>query len=251
MKSKKYLFVAVIGYLLLVTVLTVVLGIFRDKQEFFFNLATAIILSWIVSLILYYIWAIYFYNINMGWDDEDWEKLHEKKDRDGDGIPDDEPTENPHAGETLGLPPGTVRGTIALSLLVTGLAMVIASFQMTQTFDSNKLYVDNFEFFKTAFLMMIAFYFGNKSLEAISNRNQGVYRPNQNGQGENSQDSGSSGFSSSQSVNASMNPSSTPSIPNNIAPGQASQLKKTLQTETSETEDADTKTDFEDKESVG
>ena len=124
-----------------------------------------IILLWIGLLIGYYTWAIYFYNINLGLTNEDWAETRQKQ-LEGDII--DVRSENPHAKDTLGLPDGTIRGTLALSLAVGALALLIASFGVDNTMPLNQLFVDTFDFFKTAFLMMIAFYFGNKSLQYLN-----------------------------------------------------------------------------------
>ena len=80
----------------------------------------------------------------------------------------EERTVNTNKDETLGLPPGTIRGTLALTLLMGALAMTISALGMENTLEENTFLVDNFNFLKTAFLMMIAFYFGNKSLEKIN-----------------------------------------------------------------------------------
>jgi hypothetical protein len=80
------------------------------------------------------------------------------------------PERNPFYDQTLGLPPGTVRGTIALTLLVCGVAFVIAALNMKNSVAENTVLVDNFDFFKKAFLMMIAFYFGTKSLEILQGK---------------------------------------------------------------------------------
>lgn len=234
-------------YLVLVSILTWTMFFFRSQEEFFFDLATAMIISWIVMVIVYYIWAIFFYNVNMGWDEDDWDDLKKKKDL-GEDLPEDEPVVNPHAKETLGLPPGTVRGTIAVSLLIAGLAMLIASFQLDQTYDSNSLFVDNFEFIKTAFLMMIAFYFGDKSLKAIGERNQGVYKPNPNQSG--------SGGSSLEGHDNGGTQTTPPSVATEIVPPTASssdvqELKEALQTTGSETKDDGDTDDFNEKGSVG
>ena len=120
-------------------------------------------------LVAYYAWAIYFYNINFGITDKDWDDIETSRNT-RNKI--EEPVENPNSEETFGLPPGTVRGTIALTLLVGTLAMVLISFGKESVVKDNEVFVDNFDFFKTAFLMMIAFYFGQKSLEYLqSNSN--------------------------------------------------------------------------------
>ena len=141
-----------------------------NKDKMFYNLSASIIISWIIAMVAYYFWAINFYNVNMGWEDADWDRVNKIK-RGQPGLVDDEPTKNPNSEETLGLPPGTVRATLALTLLVNGLALMLASMEMPYTLEQNQLFVDNYEFLKTAFLMMVAFYFGNKSLDFLKSRN--------------------------------------------------------------------------------
>lgn len=128
-------------------------------------IAIDIILLWIGALIGYYTWAIYFFNINLGLTNEDWAEIREKA-RNGEKVNIRE--KNPHQTDTLGLPDGTIRGTLALSLAVGALALLIASLGIESTMPLNQLFVDTFDFFKTAFLMMIAFYFGNKSLQYLN-----------------------------------------------------------------------------------
>ena len=150
------------------------------SADVFQILAASVIITWIMLVIGYYIWAIRFYCINLGWTDEDWAAKGGKLSAsDSEDIgkatsvtPDTvEPTENPNKDQSMGLPDGTVRATIALSMLVAGLAMTIASFSMNNTFPLNALFIDHYEFFKTGFLMMIAFYFGTKSLDILRKTN--------------------------------------------------------------------------------
>jgi hypothetical protein len=149
----------------------------NGSDKFLINLSITIIISWIVLLITYYAWAIYFYNINMGWSDDKWKRYRNEQEDPTAAPP--SPNENPHKGETLGLPPGTVRGTIALTLLVGALALTIGSFGMDNSAKSNMILVDNFDFYKKAFLMMIAFYFGAKSLEILQNSPSSTARNNE------------------------------------------------------------------------
>lgn len=137
------------------------------NERFFLNLAACIVISWLLMVTIYYVWAIYFYNINLGLTDKDWQNRETNVLITGSS---DEPDKNPNSDETLGLPPGTVRGTIALSVLVCGLSMMVGSFAMRDTLKQNEFLVDHFEFLKTAFLMVIAFYFGSKSLEFLKER---------------------------------------------------------------------------------
>ena len=134
-------------------------------SNFLTNLSITIIISWLVLLVSYYAWALYFYNVGLGWSDDKWHRFRIDKE-DPTAVPHAR-NKNPHDEETLGLPPGTVRGTIALTLLVGALALTIASFGMDSSVKSNTVMIDNFQFYKEAFLMMIAFYFGAKALEIL------------------------------------------------------------------------------------
>lgn len=137
-----------------------------DEVEVLYKaIAINIILLWIGALMGYYTWAIYFYNINLGLTNEDWAEIRQKE-NEGKKVTVRE--KNPHEKDTLGLPDGTIRGTLALSLAVGALALLIASLGMENSMPINQLFVDTFDFFKTAFLMMIAFYFGNKSLQYLN-----------------------------------------------------------------------------------
>ena len=133
-------------------------------------IAVDMVLIWVGILIGYYTWAIYFYNINLGLTNEDWAEIRMRK---AQGKEVDERMQNPNNDQTLGLPEGTIRGTLALSLAVGALAMMVASLGKPSTWPANQVFVDAFDFFKTAFLMMIAFYFGNKSIESL----QGMSKP--------------------------------------------------------------------------
>jgi hypothetical protein len=136
-----------------------------------------IIVIWACVFLAYFIWAIYYYNINLGLTEEEWDKIKEAKDKKARGenySVDDlnvERKDNPYKEETFGLPGGTVRGMIAFTLLFGAIAMLIVSIGMENEIDTNAMFWDQYEFFKTAFLMMIAFYFGSRSLQYLQNRN--------------------------------------------------------------------------------
>jgi len=137
------------------------------------GLATAII--WISVFLVYFMWSVYFYNINYGLTDEDWNRIYEAKDRQKDGLSMQEgeldvPQYNPFRSQTFGLPPGTVRGMIAFTLLMGGMSLLITSFGTGYSGVDIALLRQQFEFFETAFLMMIAFYFGDRSLKYLSKR---------------------------------------------------------------------------------
>jgi hypothetical protein len=132
-----------------------------------------LILLWVGVIIGFYGWSIYFYNINFGLTNQDWFEIREKTAK-GEEVK--VPSENPHTEETLGLPKGTVRGTIALTVLIGGLSMTIYSFGLGAEYQNDSMIVDHLDFFKTAFLMVIAFYFGNKSLETMGYKSQSANR---------------------------------------------------------------------------
>ena len=137
------------------------------------GLVTSII--WIGAFLMYFMWAVYHYNINYGLTDEDWDKIYKAEKRFKLGLPVREaeleaPKHNPYRSQTFGLPPGTVRGMIAFTLLIGGMSLLIVSFGTEYTGAELALVRQQFEFFETAFLMMIAFYFGDKSLRYLKDR---------------------------------------------------------------------------------
>jgi len=173
LKDKKFLNKLFIGLMCLFELIIlggiahIVVQFIKDPGDDLYNLtALGILLLWFGILTAYYAWAVYFYNINLGLTNEDWAEIREARSNSTEraGVV---PTENPHIKETLGLPTGTVRGSLALTLMVSALAMTIAALGMPSEIKENSFIVDNFDFIKTAFLMMIAFYFGNKSLELM------------------------------------------------------------------------------------
>jgi len=180
-KHRNHLFLAFMGIIMLTILLPIIyiiISVFRGSgDELYKHIALLILLLWFAGLGAYYAWAIYFYNINLGLTNESWAELKEKNKISPDAAS-TAPVRNPHADETLGLPKGTIRGTLALTLLVGGLAMTIAALGMKNSISEDTFLVDNFDFFKTAFLMMIAFYFGNKSLEMIGYKSQKIYSKN-------------------------------------------------------------------------
>lgn len=56
---------------------------------------------------------------------------------------------------------------IAFTLLFGAIAILVANLAPNSSLGANSLLVDQYDFFKTAFLMMIAFYFGARSLEFL------------------------------------------------------------------------------------
>lgn len=163
--------------------------VYIEHQNLFqaVGLATAVI--WMAVFLVYFMWSVYFYNINYGITDQDWERIYEQSEQKRNGIfvPDTEamdvPRYNPYRSQTFGLPPGTVRGMIAFTLLMGGMSLLITSFGSGYTGMDMALLRQQFEFFETAFLMMIAFYFGDRSLKYVSKR---WSDPNKNSSDDNS-----------------------------------------------------------------
>ncbi len=169
MQKKIWLINGVIIVIVIAFAICILSGVFNDINDSYRQIAVALIILWVGILVSYYVWAIYFYNVNLGYSDEEWESIRQRrssalmlKDSGLEYDPSDldEPSENPYQDETFGLPVGTVRGTIALTLLMGGLAMLIYSIGHPEI-----PITDHLEFFIQAFLMMVAFYFGSKVLE--------------------------------------------------------------------------------------
>lgn len=129
----------------------------------------SIILIWFMIFLPYLAWAVYFYNINLGKTNEEWEVI-KRKNAEREYGEEEIAAENPYKNETFGLPKGTIRGSIAITLMVGALSMFIVAIGHPTILRTNEFFHENFEFFKTAFLMMIAFYFGGKSLEYLRER---------------------------------------------------------------------------------
>jgi hypothetical protein len=135
------------------------------------KLALIVILAWVALLIAYYAWQIYFYNYNYGKSSAFWKRFVQLS------IADDTKTEaqlyqefsaphqNPFYDQTFGLPPGTVRGTLALTVLVGGLCLLILAIGGSELF--KPAFERQLNFFEQAFLMVIAFYFGTKGFEIL------------------------------------------------------------------------------------
>ena len=68
---------------------------------------------------------------------------------------------NPYANETLGLPPGTLRGVLTLTLLIVVIILVCLSMLVNQLQGAYDELVNAFE-------IVLAFYFGNRIVNGIS-----------------------------------------------------------------------------------
>ena len=148
-----------------------------QKADVYKCIGFILVMFWITVFLCYFIWALYYYNLNYGLTNEEWNKIKEAKNNRSKGLPynpkdiEAERDENPYRYETFGLPPGTVRGMIAFTLLFGALALLIVSFGLNSEIVAGSFFQDNFDFFKTAFLMMVAFYFGTRGLQILKNSN--------------------------------------------------------------------------------
>ncbi|MCL6258121.1 N-acetylmuramidase family protein [Aquiflexum sp. TKW24L] len=162
--------------LVLITIFYSIL-MYIEKKNLFSIVGLLIIVIWIAVFMIYFVWSVYHFNINFGITDGEWGKIAEAKrearefgmDLPASGVR--EPLYNPYRSQTFGLPPGTVRGMIAFTLLFGGISLLISSMGSEElSSDLVALRIQQFEFFETAFLMMIAFYFGDKSLKYFRER---------------------------------------------------------------------------------
>ena len=150
---------------------------YLNQINLFSIMGLLMIVVWMAVFMIYFVWSVYHYNINFGITDGEWKEIYKAKkearefgmDLPNSGVR--EPTHNPYRSQTFGLPPGTVRGMIAFTLLFGGISLLISSMGNTEV-DPNlmQLRIQQFEFFETAFLMMIAFYFGDRSLKYFRDR---------------------------------------------------------------------------------
>ena len=185
LKNKIWLILiaAVVALLLFLSIVGVVF-ILADNScvscAIYNAIAFVVIMLWLAVFISYFIWATHYYNYNYGIPNSLWHKITDAKQKKAEGrvydqdIIDDEPLYNPYKDETFGLPPGTVRGMIAFTLLFGAIALLIVSFGMKNEIEPGNFFMDQYEFFKTAFLMMVAFYFGTRSLKYLKQGDQNL-----------------------------------------------------------------------------
>lgn len=191
----------------IVTTILFILGllssviIYITTGDIFRATAVIFLLVWLVVFLRYFLWAVYHYNVNYGISITDWEKIDDAKQRlkNGDRVLKSElrePQFNPYRSQTFGIPRGTVRGMLAFTLLFGAISILIASMGMDRVDLENSLIRDQFEFFKTAFLMMMAFYFGDKSLRFLQQRWKNPNPPTASTTGSTSQKSNVGGSNS-------------------------------------------------------
>jgi len=157
----------------------------------------SIFILWISILLIYYYWAIKYHVVNYGLSTKMWKILYpeavavtdrgkkkflqlrkevierkssENKERfeeDENEVvkpPFDIPTENKYKCDSFGLPPGTVRGTLALTAVIMFLCVEAVNFFSPYSLE------DHFDELMLVVQMIIAFYFGQKAVEVYQAR---------------------------------------------------------------------------------
>lgn len=167
--------IRIISITLAIAGIIAAIAVFLTSGNIYNAIALIFLLTWIIVFLRYFLWSLYHYNVNFGLTQKDWDSINANKIKLLEGkevLKADivEPQHNPFRSQTFGLPPGTVRGMIAFTLLFGAITLLIVSMGMDKMELENSLIRDQFEFFKTAFLMMIAFYFGDKSLKYLQKR---------------------------------------------------------------------------------
>ena len=165
----------ILTVVLFVLGLTAAIVIYFSDRDPFKAIAIIFLSIWLVVFLRYFLWAVYHYNVNFGLSIKDWERIENAKNKleEGESVLREDldiPKFNPYRSQTFGVPPGTVRGMLAFTLLFGAISILIVSMGMDEVDLENSLIRDQFEFFKTAFLMMMAFYFGDKSLKFLQSR---------------------------------------------------------------------------------
>ncbi len=152
-------------------------GLRFDGMTIYQVVSIILVLGWVGLLIGYFAWCTHFYNYNFGRSEGFWNKFVARvKEAEAEGKTENEiydelaaPRQNPYADQTFGIPPGTVRGTLALTIVVGGLSLLISFFSSEgfREVPRGSILEDYFAFFKDAFLMVVAFYFGTRALDII------------------------------------------------------------------------------------
>jgi hypothetical protein len=164
-----------------------------------------IFIIWLALVIAYLIWAIHFYVYNFGLSNKEWKTLYpelyarkgektkfierrdslmkavsqspeaEEQESDAPAAPEtkpfEEPEANPYQQESFGLPPGTIRGMLALTALVMFLLVEGVNLYAPGNLEGH------FDGLITALEMVLAFYFGSKAVQALQAKTNGKAAP--------------------------------------------------------------------------
>ena len=134
------------------------------RYQFALTFSIVISLIWLIGMIVLLFYSIRRYHFHGGLKHENYDNLVRTINED-DTIPLNDKElfypQNPYKNETFGLPRGTIRMCLTLSLLVINVLVLYISFYAPPT----SVFADRIDFVTTAFLMMIAFYFGSKAVD--------------------------------------------------------------------------------------
>ena len=164
---------------------------------------------WFVLVIAYLVWAIHRYAYNYGLSNREWKILYPEIYAAGKKVneyqalrtrliehklwlhqlqladvgeriggapalpavePFEEPKQNPYQGDSFGLPPGTIRGILALTALV--MFLLVEGVNLYSPVDLE----DPFKGLVTALQMVLAFYFGSRAVQVLQARTQPAQR---------------------------------------------------------------------------
>ncbi len=158
--------------------------------QFVAYLISTLLLVWVIGMVNHLRKMVVYYNENYGLSEDEWKMVSpemyakdEKEKADllakkaemiqaaGENTNHiqhllNPPTENPHKNDSFGLPPGTIRGVIALTILI-----LFVGFEILNLFSTINLET-RFSELITAFQMIIAFYFGSKAIDVLKIRSE-------------------------------------------------------------------------------
>lgn len=170
------------------------------KNDPVVRFAFAIFIGWILIMLIYYFWAVRYHVVNYGLSKRMWKILYpealartkkgkeslkrvraamvqrrvEEQARSADldedyspvTTPFEPPKENPYKKDSFGLPPGTIRGTLALTALV--MFILIEAVNLFSKYSLE----GHFDGLIVALQMVLAFYFGSKAVDVLRARRE-------------------------------------------------------------------------------
>lgn len=141
----------------------------RPSYEMRIRLIIWVMFLWLLLAVGLILYGLYRFHFTAGLGRERYNRLVKLIDE-SDDIPIGEKSlhypQNPHEDQTFGLPRGTVRGLLTLTLLFANCSLLYV-----MAFSPPAIAIEGrTEYIKTAFLMMIAFYFGSKAVDTLKAR---------------------------------------------------------------------------------
>ena len=145
----------------------------RDRSSYNWvrRISIAVVVVWFLFMLTAVFWAVRRFHFTGGLPRKKYEQLVEAVDED-DTIPlylkEEHYPQNPYKDETFGLPKGTIRGFLTLTLLIINCLILYIGVYAPPTADFD----DRVGYMQDAFLVMIAFYFGSKAADLLQNQRQ-------------------------------------------------------------------------------